>query len=533
MSGPDATGLPRSAALAWLALVAATAVAQSPEAPATATAPTSVDASAPASPPADGSAPAAASPQPAATEGTPPPATPPDGSATTGRDPRALRDAAQATYLRLMDEQRYEEAITLATQVLTLSRELHGERAPEIAAPLSNLATAELRAGNLAAAETHYRECIAVTERAEGVGSPRLVNPLTGLAETYMRGGLYAQANEAFQRALRLNHADAGFYNLEQVRILDGLSESYLALDKLGEANARQRAQVAIHRRRSGDDSPEAVAALEKLGAWYNRTGQYVESRATYQQARQALARREAGDPLAAVDTLLGEALTYQNEGAMPAAAAVLRRALALVDDQPAPAPAKRAEVLVALGDLYIVMDQPRSARQRYGEAWTELSGDESLIAQRTEYFAAPRRLSAPRLPEYVDDEGRGTAAPRDGGADSLLGQVLATMTIGADGRASDITIVESDPPGLLDRQVLRVLQSTAFRPQVADGAPVATPVVQFRHEFRYEPPPGPRSGEAPPAAPAAGDRGEPIAYPESPPEPGTPPAPGDSPDMP
>lgn len=434
--------------------------------------------------------------------------------ARTDADPaqgQATIDAARQTYQRLMQEKRYDEAVGIAAQVADLTARLAGERSVAHASALGDLAAAQRERGDLPEAEASYRACIALIERAEGVGSPLLIAPLTGLGDTYIKAGLYPQARETYQLALRANHAAAGFYNFEQIPIMDGLSESYLRLNKLPEANAQQRNQVAIARRRSGTDSPEAVPALYKLARWYNRTGQFVEARAAYQNARRIIrASGNESDP-AVVDALIGESLTYLNEGAVPASAAMLQQALAVLDEQPQPDPLKRAEVLVSLGDLYTLSRQPRSARERYAQAWQALSGDESLLAQRDQYFARPSRITGPRLPDFVDAAGK----PITGSGKLVDGYVLASLTVDASGVARDPVIVEADPPGLLDKQLLRALRDTAFRPQVQDGNTVPTENAQYRHAFRYIPSPASDGGTSGAKEDGdAGDKGKPIAYP-------------------
>lgn len=420
-------------------------------------------------------------------------------------------DAVRQTYQRLIAEQRYEEAVEIAGQLADLAARQHGERSLEHATALADLAAAQLRRGDLADAITNYKTSIALIERADGVGSPLLVGPLTGLGDAYVRSALYAEARGAYELALRGNHAAAGFYNLEQLPIMDGLSESYLGLNKLPEANAQQRNQVAIARRREGAASPATVPALYKLARWYNRTGQSLEARNTYQAARRIIRDSSGDNDPALVDSLVGESITYLNEGAVPASAALLKQALDLLDAQPTIDHRKRAEILVDLGDLYTLSRQSRSARQRYIQAWQELSGEDSLLDDRDRYFGRPARIAGPRLPDIVDAGGKPTAAS----GQLVDGYVLASLTVDTYGVARDPVIVESDPPGLLDKQLLRALQDTAFRPQMKDGETVASEGVQFRHAFRYLPAPQqPGETAAPPATDAAGDKGERINYP-------------------
>lgn len=433
-------------------------------------------------------------------------------AATPG--PAARREAAQQSFLRLMDEKRYAEAATTAARIVELTQLLHPEPGLGLAAPLANLGTAQLHSGDLDAAQAAYIQAIDLIERHDGIASTRLINPLTGLGEARLRAGLYLSAAEAYERALQVNHAASGFYNLEQIRILDGLSEAFLGLEKFDRANVRQRSQVTIHRHHAPDDHGALALALQKLGRWYTRTGQQQAAQAAFQDARRVL-RKDGGDyDPRMIDTLLGEAMSYESEGALPMAATVLKRALDLVDAQPMMDHARRAEVLVALGDLQIVARQPRAARQHYIDAWQALSGhDESLLATRDAYFARPQRIGGPRLPEVVDPDGKARPAAAVGRLDHGQGLVVAALTVTAQGRTTDARIIESTPPGLLDKQFLRALDGTAFRPAMSDGQPVDRPDTQFRHSFRFAPADMADAGQADPATRRRGGR---IAYPEA-----------------
>jgi TonB family protein len=151
---------------------------------------------------------------------------------------------------------------------------------------------------------------------------------------------------------------------------------------------------------------------------------------------------------------------------------------------------------------------QTRSARQRYLEAWEQLSRD-ALLDRRQEYFGQPSRITGPRLPDFVGANGAAVAAPRDAVEGFAEGHVLASLTVDASGAARDAVVIESEPPGLLDQQLLRTLRETAFRPAIRDGDTVASTNVQYRHAFRYatggeKKEPGPtRGGDQPLRNPA------------------------------
>jgi hypothetical protein len=123
-------------------------------------------------------------------------------------------------------------------------------------------------------------------------------------------------------------------------------------------------------------------------------------------------------------------------------------------------------------------------------------------------------------LPEVVNEEGKARAAAGSGEQALARGIVVAGLTVDANGDARNPVIVESDPPGLLDEQVIRAVKDMVFRPRLVDGEAVSSESVQFRHEFLYEP----RRAAAEDSAGSAdgpsrdegGSKGEPLRYPDS-----------------
>jgi TonB family protein len=476
--------------------------------------------------PALGDEPAAAGPAPPATT-SPAPVLPEAQPATDG-----ARDAAQARFLRLLDEGRNEEAVAAAREVVELTRQAVGDTSSELALPLSNLATAQFRAGDLLAAESNYKAAILLLEKRYGIVSERIINPLTGLGDVYVRGEQYAQATEAYSRALRINHVNDGFYNFDQFRIRDGLTEGYLGQRDIEKANFNQETQVAIQRRRLGRGNPELAPALDKLGRWYERTNQPEAARYVYQDAARLVEQAEGPTSPDLVDPLIAMAKSYRQQALLPPdpeatqgpqtllpmSSAMLRRALVIIDKQQPPDPRKRAEVLVALGDLYQLWGKVNSANDRYSEAWQELAGDEFAEA-RDGYFANPARLYGPDLPRVYPPPQPDQPPPKLRSLEP--GYVVVRYSVSAAGQVTEASVVEADPAGLLEKSVTDSLRRTLFRPRYAEGVAVDAPALTLRHEFRFAPPSRDR-------APAAEDGdNQPLPPPEkAPPAPDKPPAP-------
>jgi TonB family protein len=398
--------------------------------------------------------------------------------------------------LRLLEEDRPADAVPAALEVLDLTRELEPDDEDALVVPLTNLATAQLRAGDLLAAESNYTTAVALVERHAGIVSPQLVTPLTGLAQTHMRAGQPVQATELYERALHVNHVNDGFYNVEQFPLRDGLTESYRGQNDLDKANLHQTAQLQIMERRVGRESPELLPALSKLAGWYERTGQMYSARLVHQDTARLIAAGKGENDPALVEPLIAIASSYRlqalqaptadpmqgPESLLPMSSVVLRKALGIIDRQPEPDPLQRARVLVELGDLYLVWGKRNSSTQAYADAWQTLSGDTSHVEQRDEYFASPVRLYWSPAPQAYPD----SAARLPASIKLEPGHVLAGFTVDAMGRVSSAEVLESDPVGLMDKSVLKAVRRSLYRPRHVDGAAVPTEGLSLRHDYGY-----------------------------------------------
>ncbi|RMF98259.1 MAG: hypothetical protein D6727_03515 [Gammaproteobacteria bacterium] len=395
-------------------------------------------------------------------------------------DPRI---AAYEQMLELLDAKEYEAAVDAASTVLELSEAAFGSDSLKLVAPLNNLASTQRLAGRLEAAEANYKRSIRLTERKEGILSKRLINAYVGLGDTYLRAGLYAQARDAFDHALRINHVNEGFYNAEQLKIRDGLTESYLGLQELDKAGFQQEIQLEINARRLGRDSPELAPAMYKLARWYERNGQFELARSTYESAKRLLSKAYGKNSEALIDALVGIADTYEREDLTSESARALKRSLRILEANGSDDVVRRVDLLVRLGDLYTRSGKTDTGRSYYSEAWQLLSADEDRLEQREQLFGSPQRIAGVRFDALRF--GPGVKTDDDSLAD---GWVQVRFDVDERGRARNIAVVEADPPGLLDKRVVNIIARSWFRPRFADGRPVATEGLMYRHDYRYRP---------------------------------------------
>lgn len=423
------------------------------------------------------------------------------------------RSAAYQRMLRLLEEDRPADAVPAAFEVVELTRQLDGDDDAALVTPLTNLATAQLRAGDLLAAGNNYSAAVTLVEKHAGIVSPQLITPLMGLGRTYMQAEQFVQATESFERALHVNHVNEGFYNLDQLPVRDALTESYLGQKDFDKANSHQESQLQIMAHRLGRESPELLPALSRLGDWYEQTGQVLSARLVRQDAvRRIAATRGENDP-AMVAPLIAVASSYRQqalqspvagpmqepETLLPMSGVVLRKALDIVDQQPEPDPLQRAAVLIEFGDLYRIWGKRNSSTEAYDEAWQTLSGNEKFAGRREEYFARPVRLLWNPAPQIYPASARKLPP----GSKLESGYVVVRYSVDAMGLVSSAEVMESDPAGLIDKSVLNAVRRSLYRPRYADGVAVPTEGLSLRHEFAYRieakatsPPDTPESGK-------------------------------------
>ena len=410
-----------------------------------------------------------------------------DPAGLAGDELHIRRDRAQRQFLTLFDDGNYQQSIFFANRVVELTREIFGNSSIELANPLMNLAGAYRRSGDPQSAQATYSAAIAIIEDNNDNLSAELINPLMGLGATYNDAGLHALGLSAYQRALRISHVNGGFYNFEQIPVRDGLTESHLGMDNLEKADFEQTVQVSIYKHEYGQDNPEILPAMYKVADWYRRTGQYENEQSIYSTALR-MAKQSGGktDPLL-IETYRRYAALYRRQELPEDAVRMQKKASEINEMQPEPDITLRGDLLVELGDMYITFGYSRRAVEAYSEAWQVFAVDPELHGERLEsYFSKPQSVRRTAIPAVYPRSRSSLDAANN---PNMFGDgiVMARYTVTDRGRVEDIEIIESDPSGLLDNNVVSSLRRSYFRPEFQDGMPVFRPDMTFVHEFKYD----------------------------------------------
>lgn len=389
----------------------------------------------------------------------------------------ALATAQQELHAHL-EAERYQDALDAAKRALRLAEQQFGTNHLELVRPLIELATVQEMMGDFNGAEANCLRGIALLETKEGFFSQRLIPPWTRLGTVYQAAGREEDAIEAFQHAKHITHRTQGLFNLQQIPLIEHLTQSYINLARFEDADREQRYAFRANEHRYGKDNPRLVPAIYRFAAWHRRTDQFGKERDLYKRALGILEQANGIGDLSLVKPLRAVASTYRLSGFLkPEGEQALQRALRITEGKQRSNSLDAIEVLIDLGDWYLVDKDTDRAFEHYRQAWALLASQDDCAEKVKQFFDQPVQLRyRPPLPSqrdrlrlerfyterYVDIE----------------------FTVKEDGAVADLNVIDADLPFDLRNAVMRELRFARYRPRLIDGHAVATRGVRYRQSY-------------------------------------------------
>ncbi len=391
------------------------------------------------------------------------------------------RNQLQQNFLSLYDEERYQQSILTASEILNITQEIYGPESQNLVNPLNNLASSYFMIGDFEQAIKIFIECIDLIE-SNNIISSDLVSPLVALGLAFNKSEQYNEAVEIFKRALHINWVNNGFYNLEQINIHDSLTESFIGLKNLEEANHHQSFQLGIYNNRYGKDSMKVDESLVKLAKWYRRSGQVLSERLVFEELLGRQSNRENQESKKLINTLQGISFSHRREGiSMYDSVSPLKKALDLFAENQNQDLRLKLEVLIDLGDTYTSYGRVSSANRAYQDCWQLIEEDSSLRPEIEERFSKPVRVRSIFIPErYPIDR------PIEKNKTYKQGFLTVRFDVETTGKTNKVSIIESDPSELLDRVALSAIKRTIYRPTYIEAEAQRSEGLTIRHEFSY-----------------------------------------------
>ncbi len=407
-----------------------------------------------------------------------------------------LLEAEFLLFKELMSENVFDEADTVAKRVVELSIKTHGPQSNQFAKALTNLAIVQFRTEQYDAAVQNFESAIEIIEDNEDRLNAQLINPLKGLGAAQLESGRPDLASKTFQRAVHVTHVNEGPHNLDQLELLESVAETYVRMGDLDAAKEAQDTIYAINIREHRLDSPALVPSLMRRAEWQHRAGFVFDERATYRRVIRIIEDHDGKDSVNLVEPLimLGRSYFYLDttgavsfhDSSMASGEIYFRRATRIATESPNSNWQVVAQASLALADFYIYSTNSQRAGRVYRDVWELLSQGEERHEVRREQLEHVLPLRQDDLPMYAatDSGSSGT----DDSNPMLQGSVTINYTVSTRGRATDLQLVELQPPEFerMLNTVQRELRRRIFRPRLEEGKVVDTPDITLAHRFFY-----------------------------------------------
>ncbi len=421
------------------------------------------------------------------------------------QDPESEEERDKAELLRSfelykssVENHMFDEADTLAKRIVELSIKLYGINSLDSAKALTNLGTAQYHNREFESAQLNYKAAIDIIERIEDRLHATLVNPLKGLGAAQLGAGRPDLAKETFDRAVHVSHVNEGPHNLQQIDVLDALTETYLTVGEVDEALDVQENVVNLQMRNIDPNSDAALPALEREAIWMHRMQRYNSERNAYRKIIRILEKSRGKDDIALIPPLTGLGKSYlfvepydpEMQTYTPASGGevYLKRALRIAGESPQSDWEILRGSMLALGDFYTLSGRGSRAARAYQDTWKLLSEDEERIPSRISNLETQVILQdiSPDLYHNSARQDYAGAPPEN----FERGTIVVGYSIDTSGKATNISLVEARPPGLVEMEndVVRGVRDLVHRPRLKEGEIVPVGDMTYTHDFFYRP---------------------------------------------
>lgn len=405
----------------------------------------------------------------------------------TGEDTAAAGDAEAAAAVtrfelalevdELAESEDFAAAAARLDELLALTEEEFGPESEMLAETYTQAASIRSGNGDYQRAEEDALEAIEIYRRALGTYVREMIDPYLVLGDAYHASGDYASALSAYDEARTVSRRVDGLLNTGQIEIIDRMTESAKRLNQLEEADSLQVEALTVVERANEPDSPETIDAVFKYALWLRDNNLFRREREQYARVDRLIRKKYGDESPLLVRGLRERANSFRIQGIEDSLGlSGIRDALEILELHPDTLMA--AETLRDLGDWEVAFSRVGTSGENYLRSWELLGELENGGKLRREWYDQTHRVLLSPLSQ------RGLSS--DPSAPN--GHVVVHFTVDTQGRTRDVTIVESDPPGLKDEAVLRMFRTSRFRPRIVDGA--LTPARRaYDIQFKYAPP--------------------------------------------
>jgi tetratricopeptide (TPR) repeat protein len=215
---------------------------------------------------------------------------------------------------------RYAIAEPIFEKGLQLTREMLGDRHPDVATSLNNLAGLYDSQGRYEEAEPLYLEAMQLRRELLGDRHPDVATSLNNLAALYDSQGRYEEAEPLYLEAMQLRRELLGGRHPSVATSLNNLALLYASQGRYKEAGLLYLEAIQLRRELLGNRHPSVAGSLFNLAVLYYKTQHYREALQSIQPAIQIYQQTlgTAHPTTKAALSWLQPIIDQQNEGNHP-----------------------------------------------------------------------------------------------------------------------------------------------------------------------------------------------------------------------
>jgi len=194
---------------------------------------------------------------------------------------------------------QYDAALALDRLALEIDRQLHGDRHPDVAEDLTNLARIETAHRNWSGAENDLRQALQITESWYGEENPNTTDVSVHLAEVLARENRLVEADKLLRRALETQQKAAnGKPRMRTALVLNAMGVLASQRRRWREAESDYRQAARIYSALYGDSRPETATAYANLARIYLDEGKLAKAESQFRDVLVRYGSTQGADQL-------------------------------------------------------------------------------------------------------------------------------------------------------------------------------------------------------------------------------------------
>ncbi|NER97832.1 MAG: tetratricopeptide repeat protein [Symploca sp. SIO1B1] len=184
-----------------------------------------------------------------------------------------------------LSQGRYDEVEPLYLQALQLRKKLLGNEHPDVAASINNLAGLYLSQGRYDEVEPLIIQALQLRKKLLGNEHPDVAASINNLAGLYLSQGRYDEAEPLYLQALQLRKKFLGNEHPDVAASINNLAGLYLSQGRYDEAEPLYLQALQLRKKLLGNEHPDVAASINNLAELYFLQGRDEDAETLYLQA--------------------------------------------------------------------------------------------------------------------------------------------------------------------------------------------------------------------------------------------------------